>query len=502
MATSIATAIGYYSFTLPPHLQSVSLTVQHPGHVSQSRRLFSLPPTGSVENFRLKKCVPLHVAVFELQSDDSVTSASLTVLDEQAIEPPQSFTSDEKGTAQIPCAGSGTYRLELEKPGFETTASVHMLPAAHTPLRLFMRRGGGRLEGAVVSPAPSRHEVVYTVEAVALSLGLRRVTRTKSTFAFSDLPPDMYRITAALGTAAGPPVELPLATDETRTGIVIEAPPVISVTGILTDVDTRAPIEAADIRFSGLDGAPASTRTNAEGTFHLQVASRKYQLLVEKEGYLPADPDQGAALPGEITGYAPAGESSHHLEIRMRRAEVFHGLVMNPDGTPVGGAELYWIRRTGSNAQVTYRVADASGYFYFNYSAAGPNSTVFARSPSGDHLQDVSLPQRDPLRLTIPPLQHLVRLQFPDAAPISDIPVAAVPVLDTGAEEKLRLSARELLTDVNGEVVVPVASGGRYELTFEMPDGSIPAIEITGAATRDETSVAYDPVTQLLNKLP
>ncbi len=182
--------------------------------------------------------------------------------------------------------------------------------------------------------------------------------------------------------AAAPPRALPVA----RTGLV-------TVTGTVRDADTH-PVAGVDVLFRQA-GRDAIARTDADGTYRIEIAAGTYRVTARADRVLSVALADRLRLP-ELPSSAVAGVPDEALMLRLDATSDLDGVdlevvttwriagrILDPDGTPVAGAVVRAHPAAAQTAPATLRpvlgtdsaVSDQAGRFELR---VAPGSYSFA----------------------------------------------------------------------------------------------------------------------------
>ncbi len=211
----------------------------------------------------------------------------------------------------------------------------------------------------VVAPdAASRAPVPAAVEAPA--------PRTASTPAALPGPPSPGQLMAAAGAT------------------VVHEPALATggFSGKVINWSTDEPVSGAQVTFSGPDGGTLTAVSDAEGRFELAPprAGRYVLAVASAPGFLPFAPEWDHS---PIALVARPGLRIRQVELYLRPALDYTGLVLAPDGKPVAGATVTLLGASaGEQASSPLRdrfTSDAKGTFVFH---APDDALLEARHPA------------------------------------------------------------------------------------------------------------------------
>ncbi len=192
----------------------------------------------------------------------------------------------------------------------------------------------------------------------------RRATDDLGRFRFPDLAPGGYQITTKQRGASEvvAHVQLPPDADLRDVRIVVDTGREVTVTVV---DDTGSPVERAVVQAMGGEGMPAGAWTDATGALRLNVRGSGLTL----RGWV-ASSDERPLLPASH----PLGDDEREVRLVMRRGGRIGGVVLDPDGRPVVGAQL---EVRPQDPSVGNAPADAAGRFALLVPAGGTYSVVF-----------------------------------------------------------------------------------------------------------------------------
>jgi hypothetical protein len=415
----------------------------------------------------------------------------------------------------------GTYRLEVTGPGI-VRASVTartVAPGKPSPeIRIVLPEGRtvfGRIEdetGHPVAEAP----VLMSLQVATWPDGIlepaKAVSDAAGRFEIRSLSPGSYSLHAVRDgfSSANQTIEVPVGPGETDLGTV-KLPAGAVIEGRVTD--TRgAPIDKAEVRiatrqtsfgsFDTVFSLPEKSEleavhTGPDGTFRIPDLRRgkTYKLMARHSGHVEASaPSVQAPTPEPV-------------RIELRPARTLSGRVVDPEGEPVRGADVFWVEDlrlsvAGGMPDVagglrSQSVTDAEGFFEISGLEPGLiHLEVSAPGYKPKRLSAVQIPEdRDAERLTIPlDRGSFVDVRVLDSAgePVVGAWVMAFPESPADSSPFLfssGLRSLEPATDGEGLVRIEIQGPGRYRIsargwdqeastTVEVEQGTTPQVEL------------------------
>jgi protocatechuate 3,4-dioxygenase beta subunit len=268
-----------------------------------------------------------------------------------------------------------------------------------------------------------------------------------------------------------------------------------SVSGLVTQLMTKAPLPFVTLRFAEPRGSSAQTTTDEHGRYVIEhLNPGRYQVTVESPGWFPERPLELRLGGGQAE---PAV-----FDVALLGAGVLTGQVVMAEGAPVKGARV-WL--TGGGQIV--RSARGSGRPLETFSGASgqwtledvpPHLVVVVRAqlgsleatPVGANMKQ---PPAAPLRLVLAGTVNLQGrvLDQGDGSPVANARVQIAPKGPPWGRE-----GRSLTTDAEGAFRTEALIAGDYEITPRRGDylASPPRL-VTLAADEPEERVelALDP---------
>jgi protocatechuate 3,4-dioxygenase beta subunit len=259
----------------------------------------------------------------------------------------------------------------------------------------------------------------------------------------------------------------------------LSLPPVVTLTGRIVDRASR-PVAGADLMLwtnaDGPEGKGSSSSrrlqasSDARGRFRFEHVGRgSYQMSIRSRGFAPAW-REGIAGKG-IQGTVDIGD------LPLETGAVIEGLVTDPDGTPLAGAQVRVsccdrssLRRqlfdpepepllTGADG--SFRIADLEGRRSFSLRISR-SGYVPASAPG------VEAPTAEPLRIELRPARSLsLRVLDPQRRPVAGARVSQVELRETGAGKASSSSWSAIglgETDEEGRAVLSEMEPGELRL--------------------------------------
>jgi hypothetical protein len=298
----------------------------------------------------------------------------------------------------------------------------------------------------------------------------------------------------AAAARPGPP---PLPAPPAATGPATTAPAapdmaLAAVEGRVLGRETGLGVPGAEVTFSR-GGAAAGARTAADGSFRFEAPAEGRWLLaaVTAPGFLPFAPEWGHS---PVVVDVRSGQVVRGVELRLSRATRLAGKVVDPDGTPVPGAEVRLLGAGGEAALVALEdrfTTDAAGAFRFT---APRGVVVEARKPGfAPGRTEVGVRALVEQRLEV--RLHPVRGEVPAPARIagrvvekgSGAPIAgALVVAERQARSGWLAPAGQVVTGVDGRFTLDDLAAGPYRLTASA-EGRARGTAAVPAGTLDAT---------------
>ena len=445
---------------------------------------------------------PLAGATVELHPSPPDPSRTGRYYFQQTPDVP-SGTSSENGEFLVADVARGTYRIEVNRPGFaravvpgveltddqvfevateseNSTGSGEIRREAD--LGVIVLVPGVALEGVVVDAenrpiagakllATPRTDVVV-FRPRSQSERNQKTTDSEGRFRFVDLTPeermdlDVSHDDHAGIRLAGvqPPTEEPLRIELKRTAVV-RGRVVDESFAPVADVTVQTNFESTGAYH--YSSSPAHDQTDARGVFELQQVSPGSLVLVVGEDLWKTDePPRLDVEPGEVI---------EGVEIQVSRSILLSGTVRGPGGEPAAHAEitLAWtVGATGSSR--SSRPADSEGRFRFGGVDEG-KATLTARHPALGQAQktvQIVAPGAE-VDLVLGAGGEVVgRVLGPDGAPVE----GASLTLQTDPEAIPGMpyvhNSTSELADSSGSFRFIGVVDGRYRLTADHPDYS------------------------------
>lgn len=415
----------------------------------------------------------------------------------------------------------GTYRLEVTGPGIVRASATARTVAPGKPspeIRIVLPEGRtvfGRIEdeaGHPVAGAP----VLMSLQVATWPDGIlepaEAVSDAAGRFEIRSLSPGSYSLHAMRDgfSSAHQTVEVPVGPGETDLGTV-KLPAGAVVEGRVTD--TRgAPLEKAEVRiansrtsFGSFETAFSfpekseleAVQTGPDGTFRIPDLRRgkTYKLVAKHPGHVEASTP---------SVQAPTLEPVH---IELRPARTLSGRVVDPEGEPVQGADVFWVE--DFRLSVAGGMPDLAGGLRSQAATDAEGFFEISGLEPGLIALEVSAPGYKPKRLTAIQIPEdraaeklgitLDRGAFVDVwvfdsagAPVASVWVMAFPESPADSSPFLLssgLRSRQPPTDGEGRVRIEIQGPGRYRIsargrdqeastTVEVEPGTTPQIEL------------------------
>ncbi len=262
----------------------------------------------------------------ELEMGPGVTSMPPTGL---SLSPAVVAVAGADGSFQLVGVDAGRYRLRVEAPGI-FTSEVRFVNVPSDALRLVVARKVA-VRGAVVDPAGG------PVAGLSVSLGgfgatgvHAATTDATGAFAFDELPEGIYQAWVAAGDRAAPAVRVERLGAGPFDPVTLTMAPAQIVRGRVVDSITGNGVAAAvRLMADGSEEPARFGRSSADGVFEIGgVPGGRWSAEAFAPGYTAVE-----ALSFEVGGaFSPV--------ISLRPGAVIEGVVVDPDGVPVRGAQI------------------------------------------------------------------------------------------------------------------------------------------------------------------
>ena len=143
--------------------------------------------------------------------------------------------------------------------------------------------------------------------------------------------------------------EVSLATGQTLTDLVVPLTEAITISGVCTDAETGAPVEAAGTGSEMIDPATGvergwSAQSDSDGRYELHVLPGNLRFFPRHR--MSEEPLWSVRGPA-MTMPVEAGKTYDDVNFTVARDPTVTGTVIGPDGEPVAGAEVGTITRMG-----------------------------------------------------------------------------------------------------------------------------------------------------------
>lgn len=299
-------------------------------------------------------------------------------------------TVSSDGSYEFAGLAPGSYQFNISGVGPDVKLEVEIPELPEHRLDLALPEGGvsGRVVDADTGEPVERAEVTLVstdpFEAGGWLGGLiasdnrvlRAWTDKTGTYSFERLSAGEYELRARgsvwgrEGSRFGPSESLTFELDanSVREGIVLELPPTLVVSGVVTD-STGAAVEGATLR-AYVDGAddlrPSRTTSDAAGQFELRGLAPGAHLVTA------AHDDFAAPLPERVE----VGPRTPHLDIVMPRGVDVSVLVYDVQGAPAAGAVGTLLQVGGLPAIQRERAEQTFEGFFGGEGASGPDGRL------------------------------------------------------------------------------------------------------------------------------
>ena len=410
----------------------------HTSPVDRARALRARPGTRDVGTFRLEGQV--------IDRDDRPVAGASVGID---TKPPRVIETEADGSFVFEGIPGGIYRVGASKDDLRADAvSVRVGPTTE-PLTLRLRRGNALLvrvqddDGAPIAGARVyRHGIIErdqrtgadgTTLLRGLSAAWERVMIEAEGFA-----------PGWIGTPMPKRSELPIE----RVVILRRGAP---VRGVVLDPD-GAPIEGARIAIGQSELHVVSA---ADGSWEMMVSAGSRTFVATADGYAA-----GSSGPHELDGLTPMDG----VVLELGRGLVVHGMVVDEDGAPAGGAKVACA--IGYTSRHVW--ADEDGRFALTGLRDGVHAIAAFDGERGSEVVRVeAAEQTSDLRLVV--VDTIIRGVVVDEA---DEPVAGVEIWAMGGDVGSMIDGDDhATTSSSGEFVIGPLVPGRYRLTPAYPGG-------------------------------
>ncbi|NVJ25361.1 carboxypeptidase regulatory-like domain-containing protein [Myxococcus sp. AM011] len=312
--------------------------------------------------------VPLAEVTLHPYPGAAIAWAEPATMAEEAV----TATSDGRGQFQFSGLAPGRYGLTAEAPGYSrrTLRFLHVPQQGELVVGLW---GAGTLEGFVVD---AQGQPVSGAQVTA-SGGREPVnTATSEGGGFAlEVGGGDWVVTARHGDTLGRvPGTLFVAPGQTLRGLTVRLGAASGLTGQVVSTGDGAPVRDAVVVVSpsGADGELGRTTSSGEGLYQLALPPGEYDVTVRARGFASAT-HEGVV----VTEGAPG---TLDVKLEPATAEV-EGVVLNPSGQPVAGAEVRAQPRRGGGAASTTRT-DTQGTYTLSGLLPGPTSVRARRDGS------------------------------------------------------------------------------------------------------------------------
>jgi hypothetical protein len=308
---------------------------------------------------------------------------------------------------------------------------------------------------------------VVLLVAIAVLIALRGSTPTSTPT--SAPPPASTSTSAPSAPAPGVPTRLPITAPPPSAASPDALP--ASFEGRVVSRATGLGVGSAELTFSRA-GAAASTRAGPDGTFRFEPPQEGRWLLaaVTAPGFLPFAPEWGHS-PVHLD--ARAGQHVRGLVVHLVPADEIVGRVIDGEGRPAAGAEIWLLGLAGEAALFSIRdrfTSDGAGEFRFS---APQGAVVEARkagfAPGRAQLDLLAtIERRLTVRLGPPhgPVGEPARIAGRVVARDGDIPIpGALVVAEAGRRFGGGVPLAQATAGADGAFELAGLDPGRYRLT-------------------------------------
>jgi hypothetical protein len=248
--------------------------------------------------------------------------------------------TDGAGVAAFAAVPAGSYQLVASAEGRAPARMTLLVPKGRPLARQVVElRGGAPVAGRVVGEdgAPVAGATVAWESAAELAPGAAETTESDrdGRFQFAALPAGTFRFTARDGEhAPGTSALVTLDGASARDGVEITLPAGAAIAGVVRSAE-GAPVAGALVRVAARDAGPLASpevrqaTSDGEGRFRIAGLPRRAVDVV-------AVAEEGAS---EITTVELTTDAE--LTLTLALAGVIAGLVVDPAGEPIAGAQVW-----------------------------------------------------------------------------------------------------------------------------------------------------------------
>lgn len=383
-------------------------------------------------------------------------------------------TTNAQGAYSIPNVPTGSYSVTASHAGYNANSTTAVAVASLTvTVNLALTPQGGSIAGIVTDASNGQPIAGASVTTQPPTSSV--TTNAQGGYSIPGIPGGTYTVTATRSGYASNSATVGVTVGGTATANLALVPLPGTLSGVVTDASTGAPIANATVT---TQPPTVGASTNAQGAYTIpNVAAGNYTVMVSRTGYTP----------GQTNATVGPGQNATANVALAPIPGAIAGVVTNAtNGTPLAGASVSTQPPTTTvttNAQGQYSIANVPpGTYTVNVSLAGYSSNSGAATVAS------SLTTTTNVALT--PLPGSITGLITDAStgqPIAGASVSTAPATST------------VTTNAQGQYTIPNVPAGNYTVTATRTGYSPASGPVTvppgQAATRNlamSTQPAYD----------